>query len=137
MLGGNFFGPILIALLFIAPIVIALAIMRWFRRFDEKIRRELESKLNEIQAISTRLEATPLDTTLHRRVLEIIPLCPQASEMAYRSALETVTRSNGSPICKVFALEVGRSHFANLRPNRLITQYDEQSIQNDINTRMG
>lgn len=58
-----------------------------------------------------------------------------SSQQIYDSSLDLVTTHIGNPQAKVFALEVGRWHYSLQRLDRKPTIYDEQAIQNDINTR--
>lgn len=55
-----------------------------------------------------------------------------SSKDLYNAALEILSQHPEQLALKQYALEVGRWHFSIQRPDRKVTIYDEQSIQNDI-----
>jgi hypothetical protein len=57
------------------------------------------------------------------------------SQFFYNSALDLIISHSGDTSVKVFALNIGRWHYSLKREDRKPTIYDEQAIQNDINTR--
>ena len=57
------------------------------------------------------------------------------SQFIYDLTLDLLLTHSGDIRIKVFALNVGRFHYSLQRPDRSLTIYDEQAIQNDISTR--
>jgi hypothetical protein len=53
----------------------------------------------------------------------------------YNLVLEILASNPDKIHIKTLCLELGRKHYANLRPDKKPTIYDEQAIQNDIQVR--
>ena len=58
-----------------------------------------------------------------------------SSKEVYDAALEILSEHPEQLPLRQYALEIGRWHYTIQRPNRKITIYDEQAIQNDIAVR--
>jgi len=86
--------------------------------------------------LMTRLYVNETDAQLHSEVINFVRSNPTVGKLAYDAALQTVAKSNGKSSTKHLALEVGRIHFGSLRMGKRPTIYDEQAIQNDINSRL-
>lgn len=69
-------------------------------------------------------------------VLQSIPrIALNQSEWLYQEILKMVRKAPHNPDLAVLALEVGRWHCSRTRPDKRVTVYDEQMIQNDIAVR--
>ncbi|MGA1601805.1 MAG: hypothetical protein ACO4CG_05910 [Prochlorothrix sp.] len=55
-----------------------------------------------------------------------------SSELFYNAALQILEENPGTISLKQYALDIGRWHYSLDRPDKKVTIYDEQAIQNDI-----
>ena len=78
----------------------------------------------------------PLNPSIHSNFLCTVSglsaLDVGRSQRAYDAALNIVAAHPESTTARTFALSVGRWHFARSRPDKKVTSYDEQAMQNDI-----
>ncbi|MEM8805041.1 MAG: hypothetical protein AAGF01_03220 [Cyanobacteria bacterium P01_G01_bin.38] len=89
------------------------------------------------------LSANPLNDQWRERVFILIskkmPVSPSRNELTsievYEEVLKLLELHPEELKLRPFALKVGRWHYAKSRPDRKVTIYDEQAIQNDIQVR--
>lgn len=67
--------------------------------------------------------------------IKIVGTDEASSGDIYKAALDILSQHPDQIPLKQYALEVGRWHYAIQRPDRKVTIYDEQAIQNDIAVR--
>lgn len=90
------------------------------------------------------LKVRPLDSVIRDTVfayakqtitISVVGQNEASSKDVYEAALEILSKHPDQIPLKQYALEVGRWHYGIQRPNRKVTVYDEQAIQNDIAVR--
>jgi hypothetical protein len=135
--------------LFIALVMLGfcVAVLFWsFRSFFRTMRQDRERELMRQQMLKraredmpkllNALHASPDSRQIQEELLQIAQVLPQYSQKIYLVALTNVEQTNGASASKQFSLAAGRLHYGSLRPNGVLTIYDEQAIQNDINARV-
>jgi hypothetical protein len=129
-LGTPFAGPNSMTVLFIVSIVATIAAFMYAVQQDEK------NAAATFQAFIDDLQQRPLDSSVHNEfrcvITKLTNLSHSLSESAYHTALEIIATHPDSLAARTFALDVGRWHHGRIRPDRKLTIYDEQAMQNDI-----
>jgi len=78
----------------------------------------------------------PVNPAIHsdflRTVTTLTALDTSRSQRAYDTALGILEAHPESTSARTFALSLGRWHFGRIRPDKKVTTYDEQAMQNDI-----
>ena len=92
--------------------------------------------IQQIRDLIPALREDPLNATIHARLRSMSFKVPSASKDAYNASLLAVEPSGGVPAAKTLALAIGRIHYGSLRPNGIVTVYDENAILNDISARV-
>ena len=128
-----FFAIILTLLIVVLPAVLILKAVDSSRKGQARQRQE---HANNFANVLQQYIDNPASAELQNHVMRTVATYSYLSKIGYDATLVAVEKTNGSPPAKRVALEVGRLHFGTLRPDRRPTIYDENAIQNDIQTRI-
>lgn len=108
--------------------------LRQRKRLEEELQR-LERLEHDWRKLLGRWQANQIDPNMQREVAEFVKANPSFADAAYQYSLVAVAKNKNSDAAKVFALNTGRYSAKVGRECGAPTIYDEQAIQNDIQTR--
>ena len=91
--------------------------------------------LLEIKPLDERVRATVF-TCAKRMTASSVQSSNVPSQLFYDVALDILQQHPDQLSLKKYALEIGRWHHSSVRPDRTVTIYDEQAMQNDIMVRL-
>jgi hypothetical protein len=122
-------------------IVAAFAGVIWYSANQDMLEKNkaVERAETILGTLLDELTKKPTDASTHEQFIHDVGVEPlrthlstARSEIAYRTALRILEQNPSSLAVKTFALAVGRWHFGRSRPDKQVTIYDEQAMQNDI-----
>lgn len=94
-----------------------------------------------LQKVTEAIRNNPDRRDIHealRKAIQAVPehrIATNQSEWLYRQMLDIVKQQPNQTDIAVLTLDLGRWHCSRVRPDRRVTVYDEQMIQNDIAVR--
>lgn len=86
-----------------------------------------------IQSIQALIQSQPQNLKHHTLLKQLTSKI--GTKEAYNIALDTLSQNPEITQLKTLALEIGRIHYSSLRKNKRLTIYDEQALNNDIQSR--
>ena len=129
---------VIVVTVFVTIFVLTIAALREWRFMNKQhqVTVDQESRQNEeFDELIANLQEEPLDDGSQKALLEFCRRKKSYTAQAYQSALDLVSQTQGEASVKSLAIEMGRLSCGLKSRDGKPTFTDEQTIQNDIQSR--